>query len=200
MNNTENITKYDLKYKKETAIWIAKSLFDRNRTTGSSANMSFLHDGKVYITQSGSCFGTLTEDEFAVLDLDGNILSENKPSKEWPLHLDIYRKKPEKRAVIHTHGCYAVLWSFESFEDETDIFPDYTPYLRMKLGSVGIIPYEKPGSKELFDAFSERIEKSDGYLLKQHGAVVPGKDLRDAFYCLEELEESAKIAWMLRNR
>ena len=40
---------------------------------------------------------------------------------------------------------------------------------------------------------------SDGYLLKQHGAVVPGKSLMDAFFCLEELEESARIAWMLRQ-
>ena len=189
----------ELKKKKETAIWIAKSLFDRNRTTGSSANLSFVHEGKVYITQSGSCFGTLKEDEFAVLDPEGNILSENKPSKEWPLHLNIYRKKPEKGAVIHTHGCYAILWSFEEFPDETDVIPPLTPYLKMKLGTVGAVPYEKPGSKELFDAFAERVEKSDGYLLKQHGAVVPGKDLWDAFYCLEELEESAKIAWMLKK-
>ena len=37
----------------------------------------------------------------------------------------------------------------------------------------------------------------DGYLLKRHGAVVPGADIMDAFYCLEELEENARIAWEL---
>lgn len=193
------MTDFKLKEKTETAIWIAKSLFDRNRTTGSSANLSFIHEGRIYITGSGSCFGTLKEEHFAVLDLDGNILSENRPSKEWPLHLQIYQKKPATGAVIHTHGCYAVLWSFVEAGDESDVIPDHTPYLRMKLGSVGLIPYEKPGSKELFSAFGERVEKSDGYLLKQHGAVVPGKDLLDAFYCIEELEESAKIAWMLKT-
>lgn len=129
----------------------------------------------MYISQSGSCFGTLKEDEFAVMDMNGECLSSSKPSKEWPLHLKVYQKKPGTGAVLHTHGTYGVLWSFVPAEDETDAIPDHTPYLKMKLGKVGVIPYEKPGSQALFDAFGQRVMDSDGYLLKQHGAVVPGK-------------------------
>ena len=82
---------------------------------------------------------------------------------------------------------------------KTDCIPDNTPYLKMKLGTVGLIPYEKPGTPELFAAFRERMNASDGYLLKAHGPVVPGKSIMDAFYCLEELEESAHIAWELNR-
>lgn len=185
--------------KLQQAIWTAKSLFDRNRTTGASANLSFLHEGRVYITESGSCFGRIKPDQFAVISMSGENLSKNKPSKEWPLHMAIYRQKPDAGAVIHTHGRSAVLWSFVPAADETDAIPDHTPYLKMRLGRVGLIPYEKPGSKELFEAFEKRVCLSDGYLLKQHGAVVPGRDILDAFYALEELEESAAIAWKLRN-
>ncbi len=188
-----------LEQKLRDAVWSGHSLFERNKTAGSSANMSFIHDGKMYISQSGSCFGTLTGDQFAVMTLDGTCISENKPSKEWPLHLSIYQKKPDAGAVIHAHGTYAVLWSFVPFDDENDCIPPHTPYLKMKLGSVCTIPYEKPGSQALFDAFRRRIMNGDGYLLKQHGAVVPGKDIMDAFFCLEELEESARIAWELRQ-
>lgn len=189
----------ELELKLQQAVWIGKSLFDRNRTTGSSANMSFFHNGRIYITQGGSCFGTLKPEHFAVIGMDGACLSQNRPSKEAPLHLKVYQKKPGTGAVIHTHGTYAVLWSFVPAENEKDVIPEHTPYLRMKLGTVGMVPYEKPGSQALFDAFGERVTDSDGYLLKQHGAVVPGKDLMDAFYCIEELEESARIAWMLRQ-
>lgn len=189
----------NLKKKLTDAIWAGRSLFERGKTSGSSANMSFLHDGKMYISQSGSCFGTLTEEQFAVMTMDGTCISDNKPSKEWPLHLQIYQKKPGCGAVIHTHGTYSVLWSFVPAKDETDCIPDHTPYLKMKLGKVCTVPYEKPGSQALFDAFGERVMNGDGYLLKQHGAVVPGKDMMDVFYCLEELEESARIAWELRN-
>ena len=196
---TKNVSSdLSLQKKLSDAVWIAKSLFARNRTTGSSANMSFLHNEKIYITASGSCFGTLTPEQFSVLDLNGTHLGGPKPSKEFPLHLNVYQKKPNVQAVIHTHGEYAVLWSFVPAENETDAIPAHTPYLAMKLGTVGLVPYEKPGSKELFEAFGARVGLSDGYLLKQHGAVVPGKDLMDAFYCIEELEESAKIAWKLR--
>lgn len=188
----------ELKQKLADAVWIGKSLFERNKTAGSSANISFFHEGKVYISRSGSCFGTLGEADFAVLTLDGTCLSDRKPSKEWPLHLQLYQKKKGIGAVLHTHGTYSVLWSFLPTENERDVIPAHTPYLQMKLGAVGMIPYEKPGSQELFNAFGTRILDSDGYLLKQHGAVVPGKDLMDAFYGLEELEESAKVAWMLR--
>lgn len=181
------------------AVWAARTLFNLSRTTGASANMSVFYDGKMYITRSGSCFGTLTPEDFMAMSLSGEVLGDKKPSKEWPLHLKIYQKKPETGAVIHTHGTYAVLWSFVPMENEDDCIPAHTPYLKMKLGSVCTVPYEKPGSEELFRAFDDRVMAGDGYLLKQHGAVVPGKDVMDAFYCIEELEESAKVAWELRK-
>jgi len=186
-----------LEKKLEDAVWTAHSLFERGKTSGSSANMSFRHQDQIYISASGSCFGTMKAEDFTVVSLDGTPLSDKKPSKEWPLHLALYEKSPDIGAVIHTHSTYSVLWSFVPSIAEEDCIPDHTPYLKMKLGTVGIIPYEKPGSEVLFSAFRERAKKSDGYLLKNHGPVVPGKTILDAFYCLEELEESARIAWEL---
>lgn len=182
------------------AIWVAKVLFDRNKTSGSSANLSFIDNGTVYITGSGTCFGRLQDDEFAIMDMNGMVLSQRQPSKEWPLHLALYQKDSTIGAVVHTHSIYSVLWSFREFEYEYDIIPDYTPYLKMKLGTVGLIPYEAPGSEALFCEFRKRVHDSDGYLLKQHGPVVPGKDIMDAFYCLEELEESARVSISLAVR
>ena len=186
-----------LKQKLEEAVWVCHSLFERGKTAGSSANMSFRHGDRVYISASGTCFGTMKPEDFTPVALDGTPLGERKPSKEWPLHLALYEKSPEIGAVIHTHSAYSVLWSFVPAEREEDCIPAHTPYLKMKLGAVGLVPYEKPGSEALFAAFRARVEASDGFLLKQHGPVVPGNTVMDAFYCLEELEESARIAWEL---
>ena len=139
----------------------------------------------------------MKKEDFAIISMDGSPLSEKKASKEWPLHLALYQKSEAVGAVVHTHSTYSVLWSFVPAENEADCIPDHTPYLKMKLGTVGLVPYEKPGSEALFAAFRERAAKSDGYLLKNHGPVVPGKTVMDAFFCLEELEESARIAWEL---
>lgn len=186
-----------LKEKLEAAVWAAHSLFERGKTTGSSANMSFRHHDLVYISASGSCFGTMRSEDFTAVTMDGTPVADKKPSKEWPLHLALYQKSPDIGAVIHTHSTYSVLWSFVPAASEQDCIPGHTPYLKMKLGTVGLVPYEKPGSQALFSAFGDRVNDSDGYLLKNHGPVVPGKNVMDAFYCLEELEESARIAWEL---
>lgn len=188
-----------LENKFKDAIWIAKTLYDRNKATGSSANLSFIHEGNIYITGTGTCFGTLTKADFSIVSIEGEHIGGIKPSKEFPLHQTYFSKSSVIQAVIHTHSYYSTLWSCLKHKNEADIIPNYTPYLKMKLGTVGLVPYAKPGTQELFDYFTERINDSDGYILQNHGPVVGDKDLMSAFYVLEELEESARIAWALRN-
>lgn len=188
-----------LQKKLNDAVWAAHSLFERGKTSGSSANMSFLHEGKMYISASGSCFGTLTADDFAVVTMDGTSLNGKKASKEFILHKYYYEKDPAIQAVIHTHGPYATLWSCRSFDTDEDVIPHYTPYLEMKVGKIGLVPYAKPGSAELFEAFKKNLEKGQAYLLKNHGGIVGGKTVLDAFYGIEELEESARVACMIEK-
>lgn len=189
----------ELEQKLEQPIWAAKSLFDRGKTAGSTANISIRHKDCIYISGSGTCFGTLKREEFAVTDLNGNHIDGPKPSKELPLHKLLYAYR-DAGAVIHTHSFYAVLWSCLPHENRQDVIPDYTPYLRMKVGSVGMVPYGPPGSPELFSEFEKHIPCSDGYLLQNHGPVICGKDIMEAFCGIEELEESAKTAWHLRGQ
>ncbi len=186
-----------LEKKLEQALWVAHSLFGRGKSSGSSGNLSFRHEDCIYVTASGSCFGTLDADDFSVLDMDGAAVSGKKPSKEWPLHLDVYKQSAETGAVIHTHSTCCVLWSFVPGLCDQDCVPDHTPYLKMKLGKVGLVPYREPGSEELFSAFRKQLPQTASCILKQHGPVVSGRTVMDAFYGLEELEESARIAWEL---
>ena len=183
-------------------VFIAHSLFDRGKTTGSTANISFRHEGRIYISRTGSCFATLTAEDFAVVeDRPGSIavLSESQPSKELPLHRQLYERHAEIGAVIHTHGFYATLWSCLPHGDPDDVMPSYTPYLAMKVGKVRLVPYGSPGSNALFAHFAKRLDEGWAYLLANHGSVVGGKDPMDAFFRLEELEESARVAWHLRH-
>ena len=182
------------------AEWIGKQLFARNKVSGSSANMSFLHDGRIYITGTGTCFGNLDRRSFAVCNRAGECLNDVRPSKELPLHLMMYLKSGSSvKAVIHTHSFYATLWSCLQHDEEEDVIPQYTPYLKMKLGKIAMVPYGRPGSEELFRNFEKCLTENDGYLLSNRGPVVGGKSLMDAFYCLEELEESAHLAWELSS-
>ncbi|WP_207740700.1 class II aldolase/adducin family protein [Alkalibacter mobilis] len=189
----------ELEKKKKDTIWVAKNLFQRNKVSGSSANISFRDGDKVYISATNTCFGTLEEEDFSVLDLDGKHLDGPKPSKEFPLHLFMYSKDSRNGAVIHTHSFYSTLWSCLKHEDKRDLIPSHTPYLDMKLGKITLVEYAAPGTKELFDNFCSAMNEGNGYLLKNHGPIVAAEDVLKAFYALEELEESSKIAWHLRN-
>lgn len=210
-----------LREKLELACRIAKSYFDRGMGSGTTGNLSFMHDGIVFITAGGSCFGFLTPDDFAAVPCMNTDLSclisawspeeqtvfenalQKKPSKELTLHRMAYDRLQKDGisggAVIHTHATWSVLWSCLPNLDPQDCVPDYTPYLKMKMGSCGLIPYEKPGSPALFEAFARGVNGKYGWLLSHHGLVTCGKDLMEAFGRSEELEESCKVAWMLRK-
>jgi ribulose-5-phosphate 4-epimerase/fuculose-1-phosphate aldolase len=184
------------------AVWVAHALFDRGKTTGTTANISFINENRIYISCSGSCFGTLVTEDFVSVDLVdiGNIkkTSGKRPSKELELHKILYQSSDNIRAVIHVHGPYSVLWSCLTREDSRDAIPCYTPYLDMKLGRVVSVPYERPGSEELFSAFRKRIGPERGYLLRNHGSIVGGTSIMNAFDAIEELEQSAFLACTLK--
>jgi len=180
------------------AIWISDSLFNRNKVSGSSANISFKHEDKIYISGTNTCFGRLTQNDFSTISLEGEHIGGIKPSKELQMHLILYNNNPNTNAVIHVHSFYSTLWSCIEHEDVYDIIHSPTPYLEMKLGKITLVEYGKPGTEELFSNLKNRLNKGNGYILKNHGPIVAGTDLMSAFYSLEELEESTKIAWFLR--
>lgn len=194
-----NIDSKELESLLEDAIWIAHVLFDRNKVSGSSANLSFKYGNKIYITGSGTCFGNLKKINFSVVTLEGKHVQGPNPSKEFPMHKILYDRWDDVKAVIHTHSKYSVLWSCMKHENTVDLVPMYTPYLKMKLGKVVMVPYGKPGSETLFNHFKDLVFHGKGFILQNHGPVVGGNSLMDAFYSLEELEDSLEVAWNLRN-
>ena len=180
--------------------WVAKALFDRNKVSGSSGNISFKDGDYIYVSNSGSCFGLLNENSFSKFDLVGNLLS-GKPSKEYPMHLKLYNNA-SVNCVIHTHSYYSTLIScVDKIEEKTDILYSYTPYLRMQTnGNIGVVDYAEPGTEQLFQNFYDKYdEKTKVYLLKNHGVFVSGEDILKTFYLLEEFEETARIVNNIEN-
>lgn len=185
---------------RERLIWVTRQLFTRQATPGTTGNVSLYVEGKMLISPGGSCFGTLTEEDLCTMTLEGTILDEKKPSKEWPIHAMLHRTRGTDGVVIHTHGPYAAAWSCLPCKNTRDAIPAYTPYLRMKAGAVRYVPYEKPGSQALFDAFREALDEPFSvYLLAHHGAFVTAPTAMETFHLIEETEASARTALLLRG-
>ena len=69
----------------------------------------------------------------------------------------------------------------------------------MKLGKVKLLPYFIPGDPAMGDAVRGLAGKRCAVMLANHGPVVAAKELEAAVYAIEELEETAKLALLLRG-
>jgi len=176
-----------------------QSLFNRNYTCGGSGNISVRLDDGILITPTNSCLGRLIPDRIAKIDWSGKLLAGDKPSKEWILHLAVYRSRPADNAVVHLHPSHAVAVSCLDAVDPADMLPPLTPYFVMRIGQLPLVPYFPPGADELAEAVGDIAANYNAVLLARHGTVVAGKNLDDAVYNSEELEETAKLFMLLKN-
>lgn len=165
-----------------------------------SGNISVrLADGRILISPTGEGLGTLRPDSLAVLDPEGRPLAGPAPSKEAPLHLAIYARRPQAGAVVHLHTPHATAWSMVQGIDPADCLPPLTPYSVMRLGRVALVPFAVPGSALLGDWVRARAADHSAFLLANHGPVVSARSLKDAVFAAEELEETARLALLLAN-
>ena len=178
---------------------LAKSLFDRGLTIGSSGNISVrLADGWL-MTPTGSSMGNLDPNEISKLDLNGNLISGKSPTKESFLHIAMYDERPDSEAVVHLHSTHSVAVSCLAGIDKKNVLPPITAYYVMKIGKLPLVPYFPPGDINLAKAVKEMASNHHAVLLANHGPVVAGKTLEDAVYAIEELEETARLFLLLRN-
>ena len=178
---------------------LAKSLFDRGLTIGSSGNISVRLDDGWLMTPTGSSMGNLDPNEISKLDLSGNLISGNNPTKESFLHIAMYDERPDSRAVVHLHSTHSVAVSCLADIDTKNVLPPITAYYVMKIGTLPLVPYFPPGDINLAKAVKEMASDHHAVLLANHGPVVAGKTLEDAVYAIEELEETARLFLLLKN-
>ncbi|NJN48441.1 MAG: aldolase, partial [Candidatus Competibacteraceae bacterium] len=178
---------------------LAKSLFDRGMTFGSSGNISVRIDDGWLMTPTGSTMGNLDPAGIAKLDDRGEWISGDKPTKESFLHQVMYDERPKTGAVVHLHSTHSVAVSCLHDIDPANVLPPITAYYAMKIGTLPLIPYFPPGDINLAKAVREMASKHHAVLLANHGPVVAGKSLHDAVFAIEELEETAKLFLMLQQ-
>ena len=185
---------------RETICLLAKSMFDRGLTGGSTGNISArTEDGGLLVSPTGTSFGRLDPARLSRFDADGNFVSGDQPTKEMPLHSAFYDTRSTAGAVVHLHSCHSVALSMMPDVDPHNFLPPMTPYSIMKLGKVTLLPFFMPGDPAMGDAVRGLAGKRSAVMLANHGPVVAGKDIEAACNAIEELEDTAKLAIMMRG-
>lgn len=185
---------------REQICVLAKSLFDRGLTHGSTGNISArTEDGGLLVSPTGTSFGRLDPARLSRFDAAGQLIGGDKPTKEMPLHTAFYDTRSTAGAVVHLHSCHSVAMSMMPDADEDNFLPALTPYAIMKLGKVKLLPFFLPGDPAMGDAVRGLAGKRSAVMLANHGPVVAGKDVEAACNAVEELEETARLAMMMRH-
>ena len=185
---------------REDICLLAKSMYDRGLTPGSSGNISVrLEDGWL-MTPTNACLGRLDPARLPRIDAQGKLLSGDKQTKESFLHMSVYQERPTAGAIVHLHSTHAVAVSCLADTDAQEPIPPITAYYVMKIGNLVLLPYYPPGDLTLAGAVREVAGKHHAILLANHGPIVAGRDLESAVYATEELEETAKLYLLLRGQ
>ena len=184
---------------RDLIVQMAKSLFDRGLTFGSSGNISVRMEDGWLMTPTGCSMGNIEPEKISKLDVNGNLISGDPPTKESFLHLAMYEKRPQDSAVVHLHSTHSVAVSCLDEINPKNVLPPITAYYVMRIGTLPLIPYFPPGDIKLAKVVREMASEHHAVLLANHGPVVSGKSLQDAVYATEELEETAKLFLLLQG-
>lgn len=174
--------------------------YGRGLMTANDGNISTrLGEDRVLITPSGLCKGRMDENDLLIVDLDGNLTwvhprRKFTPSSETPMHLEVYRQRPDVWAVIHAHPVFATALTVAGVPFPADVLPE----VALTLGDVPTSRYATPSSHDDADAIRELVHSHDAVLLRQHGALTLGRDLDAALTHLERIEHVAQVYWRAR--
>lgn len=179
-----------LMHPKDQITMIIDKIYRSGMTTTSGGNISIIDDnGDVWVTPSAIDKGTLRPSDMICVRKDGTIEGKHKPSSEYPFHIAIYKSRPEIKAVIHAHPPALVSFSIVRQIPDTNVIPQ----AKNVCGPIGYAAYEIPGSDALGEVIAKEFKKGfNAIIMENHGTVVGGTDLSDAFQRFETLEFCAR--------
>ena len=164
----------------EKFISEAHRVGDAGLTICSSGNISWRIGDEVLLSGTGSWVPSLPKEKVAICKLEtGEVLNGVKPSMENGFHLGVLRERPDVNVVLHFQSPYATAVAcMEKLPENYSV----TAEIPCHVGSeIPVVPYYRPGSKELADGVVEALKDHNSVLLKKHGQVVCGKDFDEAF-------------------
>ncbi|TXK52607.1 class II aldolase/adducin family protein [Pontibacter qinzhouensis] len=179
-----------LLHPREQIALIMGRIYKRGLTTTSGGNISLLDEnGDIWISPAGVDKGALQPSDIMCVKKDGTVVGPHRPSSEFPFHKAIYQIRPDIKAIVHAHPPALVSFSIVRAIPRTNVISQ----AKHVCGPIGYAPYELPGSAALGAKIAEEFLKGfKAVIMENHGTVVGGADMMDAFQRFETLEFSAR--------
>jgi L-fuculose-phosphate aldolase len=173
----------------ETCLWLRSCGY----VHGTWGNVSVRdEDGTILITPSKIEYALMTPEDIVVIDISGKLISGiHPPTSERDVHRCILNKRPDIGAIIHSHSVYAMA---ASSLDE-GIPPVTEEMCQLLAGGIPLSRSFVPSSKhkELGEVAAVSIGNANALLMRNHGAVCCGRDIKEARICCQIVEKAAQI-------
>jgi L-fuculose-phosphate aldolase len=165
-------------------------IYSYRMTTTSGGNLSIREaNGDIWITPARVDKGSLRREDIVCVRGDETIDGVHLPSSEFPFHRAIYAVRPDIAGIVHAHSVALVAFSICRAVPNTRLLHGASQVC----GETGFAPYGLPGSAALADSIVGAFKQGYfGVILENHGVVVGGVDLQNAFQRFETLEFAAK--------
>ncbi len=146
-------------------------------------------NGDVIVTPSGTSYETMKEDDLIVFNAKGDRIEGTlRASVDTEALQYIFNELPEVNAIIHTHQPYATAVGLIG-----DTFPAaLTTLANVTLGAVNVAPYCSAASKDMGVQTVKYLGGKRAVILKHHGVMAVGGNLKEALYAAIYMEEAAK--------
>ena len=152
---------------------------------------SWSHEtGVMAITPSNMSYAIMKPEDVVLMKLDGTIVEgAHKPSSEWRMHAGVYAAREDVNAIIHTHSPYATSFAV-THERIPVILVEMMPFLG---GDIPLSEFGMPGTAELAVNANKVLANRNSCLLMNHGVLVIGKNLDQAYIRAQYVEDAARI-------
>jgi L-ribulose-5-phosphate 4-epimerase len=187
----------DMETKKEVAI-ACRALYLEGHGDTNVGHVSIRSDdGRIFIKPAGLGLEEVTPDDIQVMDEYGNKLEgPHKVHNELVIHTEIYKARPEVKAVIHTHPIYATCLAsvkngFELISHDSVHFAGNLPVFSK---TPDLLVTEAQGC-----ALAEALGMAKAILIKNHGIVTVGTSIGEALFMARSLEKSARMIFIARS-
>lgn len=181
-------------------VVVCRRLYERGLIAGPDGNVSVrLGPDRVLVTPSGMSKVDVTPGDLVEIGLDGAVRGRarrgRRASSEVGMHLRIYQRRPDARAVVHAHPPAATAFAVAGEPLPSDVLPE----LILLVGAVPLVPYATTGTPALADGLEPYLAHHDAFLLANHGATTLGPSLHVAHQRMESLEHGARILMAARQ-
>jgi L-fuculose-phosphate aldolase len=175
---------------------VCHRIYSKGFAASNDGNVSCRVGDNFLTTPTGFCKGDLQNQHLIIVDKTSKVVEgKYQPSSELPMHLAIYRLRPDVNSVVHAHPPYCTGFATAGIPLDRCVLPEVI----MTIGSIPLTSYGTPSTEEVPQAVSKVIKSCDALLLANHGAVTVGDDLMATYYKMERIEHYAHILYIARQ-